>query len=83
MTPEWWTDPANLADLVRWLATRDMLAKDELAGVLEILDHPARWTPEYEELRREERQAAAVANAGISDEDPEDYTPTPVDGDDP
>jgi hypothetical protein len=63
---DWWEDPSNIADLVRWLDRNDQIAEsDVLRHVLEILDRPDRWTTEYEQMRKEEM----IANAEPIDDD--------------
>lgn len=53
---EWWSDPANIAELLRWLVATGAFARDDFEDLADIVERPWRWTPEYEEMRSEHLQ---------------------------
>lgn len=50
---EWWKDPSNVATLLRHMRDSgafDMPLAEAISRVLEIVDRPWRWTPEWEAM---------------------------------
>jgi hypothetical protein len=47
---EWWTDPAQLAELWRWLEEQGREPTDPP----HFMECPWRWDPEYQDMRREQ-----------------------------
>jgi hypothetical protein len=50
----WWEDPAQLAELWRWLEERGMEPTDPP----HFMEHPWRWDSDYQDMRKAERAPA-------------------------